>query len=72
MQHYGGAPLPPYEPVFNWRAARVSVFGQRLTELPTPRSESWPLEVQYFYEHVHLEHHKCIGLLWTGLIVVKE
>ena len=54
MQHYGGAPLPPYEPVFNWRAARVSVFGQRITELQTPRSDPWPLEGQYFLNELHL------------------
>lgn len=38
MQHYGGAPLPPYEPVFNWRATRASVFGQRIPELPSALS----------------------------------
>ena len=35
MQHYGGAPLPAYEPVYNWRATRTSVFGQRIPELPS-------------------------------------
>lgn len=34
-KHYGVAPLPPYEPVYNWRATRASVLGQRTSELPS-------------------------------------
>lgn len=38
MQHYGGPPLPPYEPVFNWRVARASMFGHRTAEIPSALS----------------------------------
>ncbi|XP_024369391.1 guanine nucleotide exchange factor SPIKE 1 isoform X5 [Physcomitrium patens] len=39
-KHYGVAPLPPYEPVYNWRATRASVLGQRTSELPSAISSS--------------------------------
>jgi hypothetical protein len=44
-KHYGGAPLPPYEPVFNWRAARASVFGQRTPEIPSSLSSSGGMRI---------------------------
>ncbi|XP_073392859.1 guanine nucleotide exchange factor SPIKE 1 isoform X2 [Physcomitrium patens] len=44
-KHYGGAPLLPYEPVFNWLAARASVYGQRTPEIPTALSSSGGLKI---------------------------
>lgn len=49
MQHYGGAPIPPYEPVFNWRAARASVFGQRIPELPSALSPRSNIALRFIF-----------------------
>lgn len=49
MQHCGGAPLPAYEPVYNWRATRASVFGQRLPELPSAISTRLDINLSVRY-----------------------
>ncbi|XP_024370509.1 guanine nucleotide exchange factor SPIKE 1 [Physcomitrium patens] len=67
-KHYGGAPLPSYEPVFSWRAARASVCGQRIPEIPTAFSSSDGLRISVKVVSLNIQ----AGLVepWYGTICV--
>ncbi|CAM6094734.1 unnamed protein product [Calypogeia fissa] len=34
QKHLGPAPLPGYDPIFNWNTQRASIYGQRIPVLP--------------------------------------
>ncbi|KAL3697766.1 hypothetical protein R1sor_011842 [Riccia sorocarpa] len=40
LKHFGPAPLPAYDPVFNWEIERATIYGQRIPVIPAALANS--------------------------------